>query len=68
VSGGWSTLTPETRVLQTVPVREARRPFWEAGFGLDNILSLFRIDLAWRLNHFHDGRNFFVGLHTALLM
>lgn len=67
-SGGWSTLTPETRVLQTVPVREAKRPFWEAGFGLDNILSVFRIDVAWRLNHFHDGRNFFIGLHSALFM
>lgn len=61
-SGGYTTMTDATRALQRVPVAEAKLPFWEAGFGLDNILGLFRIDFGWRLNHFREGRNFFFGV------
>lgn len=30
----------------------------EAGFGLGNILNVFRLNFAWRLNNFKDGNNF----------
>ncbi len=61
-SGGWTQMSPETRVLQTVDVRETGPVFWEAGFSVENILSIFRLELAWRLNHFRDGENFYIGL------
>jgi hypothetical protein len=61
-SAGWATMTEGTRVLQTVDVREAKTPFYEFGFGLDRVFLLFAVDVAWRLNHRKDGRNFFVGV------
>ena len=64
---GWTTMTEETRLLQTVPVLEANDPFYEIGFGLDRVFLLFGIDVAWRLNHFRDGRNFFIGISAPFL-
>ena len=66
-SGGWSTMTDETRAWQTIAVHEAKRVFWEAGFGLKGILGIFRIDVAWRLNHFRKGRNVYIGLGSSIL-
>lgn len=67
-SGGWTTMTDATRALQTVSVSEAKQPFWEAGFGLDNIFGLLRLDFGWRLNHFREGRNFFSGINAGVLL
>ncbi|MBE2255884.1 MAG: carboxypeptidase-like regulatory domain-containing protein [Ignavibacteria bacterium] len=36
--------------------------YQEAGVGIGGILSLFRLDFAWRLNNFKDGKNFNVVL------
>jgi hypothetical protein len=63
---GWAWMNDHTRSLQRVDVQEARAPFLEAGFAIDNIFSLFRIDLAWRLNHLRPHRNFYIGIDTAL--
>lgn len=63
---GWAWMNDHTRQLQLVDVKETRTPFLEAGFSIDNIFSLFRVDFAWRLNHFREHRNFYVGLDTAL--
>lgn len=67
-SGGYTTMTAATRALQPVPVNEARKTFWEAGFGLDNILGVLRVDFGWRLNHFREGRNFFFGVNAGVLL
>jgi hypothetical protein len=32
--------------------------YQEAGFGISGILDILRIDFAWRLNNYRDGRNF----------
>ncbi|MGB9697530.1 MAG: DUF5686 family protein [Ignavibacteria bacterium] len=32
--------------------------FVETGFGIGNILDLFRINFGWRLNNFNSGKNF----------
>ncbi len=32
--------------------------YMEAGFGLANILNVFRLNFSWRLNNFSDGNNF----------
>lgn len=32
--------------------------YHEAGLGISGILDVFRIDFAWRLNNYRDGRNF----------
>jgi hypothetical protein len=61
-NGGWTTMRAGSAELLTVATTEAKRPFWEAGFGVDKIFSLFRVDVAWRLNHRHAPRNFFIGL------
>ncbi len=66
-NGGWTSMQDETARLQTVHAAEAKRPFWEAGFGIDGILSIFRIDMAWRLNHFREGRSMFIGLGGIML-
>lgn len=66
-SAGWTQTDAVTRSLLTVPTQDARAPYYEAGFGIDRILLLFRIDLAWRLSHFRDGHNFSIGLSTPLL-
>jgi hypothetical protein len=67
-SGGYATMTAATRALQPVPVTAAKTPFWEAGFGLDNILGLLRVDFGWRLNHFREGRNFFFGVNAGVVL
>jgi hypothetical protein len=67
-SGGWTTMTASTLALQPVAVLPAKQPFWEAGFGLDNILTIFRFDFGWRLNHFREGRNFFVGVNAGMIL
>ncbi|MFZ1728870.1 MAG: DUF5686 family protein [Bacteroidota bacterium] len=67
-SGGYATMSPATQALQPVPVAPAKLPFWEAGFGLDNIFTLFRFDFGWRLNHFREGRNFFFGINAGVLL
>ncbi|MCB2204932.1 DUF5686 and carboxypeptidase regulatory-like domain-containing protein [bacterium] len=66
-NGGWTKMSDETAALQTVGVHETGPVFWEAGFSIDNIFTFFRLDLAWRLNHFRDGENFYIGIGTALL-
>jgi hypothetical protein len=38
--------------------------FQEAGFGIGNILGVFRLDFAWRLNNFRSGQNFKVVLSS----
>jgi hypothetical protein len=65
-AGGWTKMSPETAALQSVDVRETGPVFWEAGFTIDNIFSFFRIDLAWRLNHFREGENFSIGIGTTI--
>jgi hypothetical protein len=65
-SGGWTQMSPETAALQTVDVRETGPVFWEAGFSIQNIFTFFSIDLAWRLNHFREGENFYIGIGTTI--
>jgi hypothetical protein len=60
-------MSDATKSLQTVPLLDAKMPFYEAGFGIDRIFLLFRVDFAWRLNHFREGENFFVGVSTPVL-
>jgi hypothetical protein len=61
-SGGWTQMSPETLALQPIDVRETGPVFWEAGFSIENIFGIFRVELAWRLNHYRDGDNFYIGL------
>jgi hypothetical protein len=63
-NAGWTSMTEDTRLLQTVEVRETDTPFFEAGFALERIFLLFRLECAWRLNHWREGRNFFIGIST----
>lgn len=65
-SGGWTRISDDTRVLQTVDVTETASVFWETGFSIKNILSVLQVDLAWRLNHFRDGRNFYFGIGLGM--
>ncbi len=47
--------------LSILPVgtfEQTKNIFLEAGFGLSEILDIFRADFAWRLNNRKDGRNF----------
>ena len=61
-SAGWTDIGAKSRSIQVVEANPTGKPFYELGFGVDHILTLFRIDLAWRLNHFREGRNFTIGL------
>ncbi|MBI5648483.1 MAG: carboxypeptidase-like regulatory domain-containing protein [Ignavibacteriae bacterium] len=65
---GWTSMRSSTGAMQTVPVGIASRPFFEAGFSIEKIFTLFRLDLAWRLDHFRSGRNFFIGFSTSELL
>lgn len=40
--------------------------FTEAGFAIDRILEFMRINFAWRLNKFKQGRNFFTVMSFSL--
>jgi hypothetical protein len=30
------------------------RPYWETGVGIENILTIIRVDAIWRLTHLND--------------
>jgi len=61
-SAGWTDIGAKSKSIQVVETNPTGKPFYELGFGVDQILTLFRIVLAWRLNHFREGRNFAIGL------
>lgn len=61
-TGGWTEMSDQTRALQTVDVDETGPVFWEAGFSIERIYGVFNVDFAWRLNHYRDGENFYIGL------
>ncbi len=61
-AAGWSDITDKSLALQTVPTQTAKTPFYEIGFGINQIFLLFRIDFAWRINHYREGKNFSVGV------
>ncbi len=61
-SAGWIDIGDRSRSIQVVEANPTGKPFYELGFGVDHIFTIFRIDLAWRLNHFREGRNFAIGL------
>jgi hypothetical protein len=47
----------------------AKRPYYEAGVGIENIFKVFRIDAVWRLSHLDDAGNAHVskfGLFASL--
>ena len=60
-SAGWTDIGAKSRSIQVVEANPTGKPFYELGFGVDHILTLLRIDLAWRLNHFKEGRIFAIG-------
>ena len=64
-NAGWAAMRDDTRAMQTVEVGTTATPFYEAGFGFDRIFLFMRFDFAWRMNHFRDGRNFYLGLSSA---
>jgi uncharacterized protein DUF5686/carboxypeptidase-like protein len=64
-NGGWTDIREETQLLQKIPVDAARIPFYELGFSIGNIFTLFEFDFAWRMNHFSEGHNFFWGISIA---
>lgn len=40
--------------------------YMEAGFAIDRILEIGRLDFGWRLNKFKEGKNFFIVFSTDL--
>lgn len=62
----WSSMRQGTRSFLTEEMSVAKKPFFEVGIGLKGLMGVFRVDFAWRLNHFNgNGRNFFVGLNLT---
>lgn len=66
VNGAWTDMRESTRALQTVAIQTARVPVYESGFTL-RMFSFLDLSVAWRLNHFRDGRNVAFGISAALL-
>ncbi len=65
VGGAWTGLSEESKTVQTVPLRTTRNAITEAGFGLNRLFSLFRLDFTWRLTE-RTGNNFAVTLGSAM--
>lgn len=49
----WGSLTDENKAYSVFPVNsgEVSKPYFEAGFGIENIFKVGRIDAVWRLSH-----------------
>jgi hypothetical protein len=62
----WTTASDTARALSPIPINTAKLPYIEAGFGVNRILTLLRLDFAWRLTHRRDAGNFEVTLTAAL--
>jgi hypothetical protein len=35
----------------------SRKPYYEAGVGIENIFKIIKIDAVWRMSHLHDTGN-----------
>lgn len=56
---GKCTITSNNFLLsQFKDYKTTNKWYMEAGFGLGNILNVFRLNFSWRLNNFSDGNNF----------
>ena len=78
--GVWGTLSRENNgslagtqadLLFPVGMTSVSDPYVEAGFGVENIFKLFRVDCIWRLTHRdpmpgQDIQNFAVNLSLRL--
>lgn len=64
-NAGWSTLSSKSEVLQTIAIKTAKKPFFEAGFAIGKILSFIRFDFMWRLTH-QNTNNFAITLQSSL--
>ena len=59
INAGKSEISPSNLLLAASKNFSVTDKFYyEAGFGIDGILSLIRLDFAWRLNNRIPGRNF----------
>jgi hypothetical protein len=49
----WGTLSEENRNYSVFPENSGslEKPYYEAGFGIENIFKVGRIDAIWRLSH-----------------
>lgn len=46
-----ANLTTEAPMLFPVGMSSVRKPYVEAGFGIENIVHMIRVDFMWRLTH-----------------
>jgi hypothetical protein len=63
---GYTDISEKSASIQIYPVTTTDGIFREVGFGLGRLLTLFRLDFTWRLNHKLE-RNFRVTLSSGLL-
>ncbi len=50
--GIWGTLSQQNKNFNSLPdiTHTLERPYMEAGFGIENIFKIFRVDAIWRLS------------------
>ncbi len=61
---GWLS-NPEANVLFPEGLSDLKKPYFEAGVGIENILKIGRIDAVWRLSHL-DGNKDKFGIRATL--
>ena len=51
--GVWGSLRPDQKNIHPLPgfLNALNQPYYEAGFGLENIFRVLRFDAFWRLSH-----------------
>ncbi len=64
-NAAYSDIGKETSTILPVHVRTFPHPFYEAGFGLSQVLIPFRLEFAWRLNY-RGENNFRVGINSFI--
>jgi len=63
---GWLEISDKSKLILQQQYSEFKKPLWEIGFGIGQILFPFSLEFTWRLNH-RDKNDFVIGLNSFML-
>ncbi len=62
----YSNIGNESKSISPYPIQTLKHPFFEAGFGIGQILFPLQLDFTWRLNY-RGENNFRIGINSFIL-
>ncbi|MEW6195710.1 MAG: DUF5686 family protein [Bacteroidota bacterium] len=63
---GWLKISDKSKTILTHEFEEFKKPLWEVGFGIGQILFPITLEFTWRLTHKYKN-DFVIGINTFML-